>query len=74
MLISDFGFKFNWRRYIEESLSSGNCFIGEGVGDYRIKSMWRNGTAESYKVGRCRLTVSKPVLKTPRVSELEAII
>ena len=36
---------------LEESLSSGTCFIGEGVGDYRIKAMWGNGTAESYKVG-----------------------
>jgi hypothetical protein len=34
---------------LEDSLSSGTCFIGEGVGDYRIKSMWRNTTAESYK-------------------------
>ena len=35
---------------LEESLSSGTCFVGEGVGDYRIKSVWINGTAESYKL------------------------
>jgi hypothetical protein len=28
----------------------------------------------SAEVGRCRLTVSKPVLKAPRVSALEAIL
>jgi hypothetical protein len=35
---------------LKDSLSTGACFIGEGVGDYRVKSKWSNVTAESYKV------------------------
>ena len=33
-----------------------------------------NGLRDAFKVGRCRLTLSKPVLKAPMVSALESII
>ena len=40
--------------------------------DLRFNSKLR-GAEETLKVGRCRMTVSKPVLKAPMVSALEAI-
>jgi len=59
--LSSFAFKFNVRRY------SVVCFIAfafVGVGKF----------ASRFVVGRCRFTVSKPTLKAPMVSALEASI
>ena len=59
---------------LEESLSSGTCFIGEGVGDYRIKSIWGNGTAESYKAGPHMITRRRPLFRSTRAITACAVV
>jgi len=39
-----------------------------------IRIQFRHAPGNLYKVGQCRLTVSKPVIKAPMVSALETII
>ena len=68
--LSNFAFNFNVRRYIEEghvpdvapALDKGGCMDGN------------QSSLAQLTVGRCRLTVSKPVLKAPMVSALETKI
>ena len=57
--LSNFAFNFNLRRY---NLAFAICAPGDGV----------LIPAPYYQVGRCRYTLSKPVLKAPVVSALEA--
>jgi hypothetical protein len=59
MPFSKFAFNFNLRRY---SLDT----------DLRRRTLHWWGAIDLRKVGRCRLTVSKFVLKAPMVSALEA--
>jgi hypothetical protein len=62
-LPSNLAFKFNLRRF--------KTGVEFGVANYHMPCMFRNP-----KVRRCRLTVSKPVLKAkaPMVSALEGTI
>ena len=60
--LSRFAFKCNLRRYMMAIIPA---HIMRSVG---------GGYDNESLVGRCRLTVSKPVLKAPMVSALEAII
>jgi hypothetical protein len=57
--LSEFTFKINLRRYTRE--------VDEDDDDAQTVSV-------PSMVGRCRLTVSKPVLKAPMVSALDPII
>ena len=73
---SDFAFDFNMRRY---AMASANPQYGRGcAGEYHVFDAAREGLMTGggvgAKVGRCRLTVSKPVLKAPMVSALETTI
>ena len=60
ILLSTSAFKFNLRRYTEVSST--------------IEFAAYDASYEAKVVGRCRLTVSKPVLKAPMVSALETTI
>jgi hypothetical protein len=52
-----------------------NAKIAECEEDIKATEKWEHvRTVRRDEVGRCRLTVSKPVLKAPMVSALEAII
>ena len=64
-LISNFGFNFNLSRYTEV------CMILNEAYDVLMDETERKVYDQA---GRCRLTVSKPVLKAPMVSALETII
>jgi len=52
--------------------NSGAYWAWKGGGDQLWENYWNN--SDRTMVGRCRLTVSKPVLKAPMVSALEATI
>ena len=65
--LSNSAFNFNLRRY-----NSGAYWAWKGGGDQLWENYWNN--SDRTMVGRCRLTVSKPVLKAPMVSALEATI
>ena len=64
ILLSTSAFKFSLRRYIEESKFLG----GDLEHTHLVKGL---DFALLNKVGWCRLTASKPVLKVPMISELE---
>ena len=68
-LLSNFAFNFNLRHYIKEDDKGAAA---------RFKPLQLDFKACMFvamaKVGRCRLTVSKPELKARLVSALEAII
>jgi len=61
--LSSFAFNFNLHRYIK---GDGKFFFTQDD-----TKRWQQ---DNYEVGRCRLTVSKPVLKAPMVSALETRI
>jgi len=62
--LSNFAFNFNLRRYTVVKLVDERAAFDLAFFDINMPIM----------VGRCRLTVSKPVLKAPMVSALETII
>ena len=70
-LLSSAAFKFNLRRFnvvVSCPDDAGGRAFGLNV------TLWEWQIADGIKVGRCRLTVSKLVLKAPMVSALETII
>jgi len=71
LLLSSFTFEFNLRRYTKMYLIAHATEEGIVIDLEPIEQgseLLLNG------VGRCRLTVSNPVLKTPLVSALETTI
>jgi hypothetical protein len=60
--LSNFAFNFNLRRYISDRFDVPLIYPGD---------LLRQAAFENPTVGRCRLTVSKSVLKAPMVSALE---
>jgi len=67
ILLSSFAIKFNLRRYTEIAIT----VTLNGV---TVDTVTAKLVADDRVVGRCRLTVSKPVLTAPIVSVLEARI
>ena len=61
--LSIFAFNFNLRRYTKEKA----LVVAEARWSLAMAGV-------NVKVGRCRLTASKPVLKVPTVSALETLI
>ena len=78
----DFASNFNLRRYNEEEdyVSEDDNSRSEASAEaiHEVQATDKKAKEEakysSYEVGRCRLTLSKPVLKAPTVSTLEATI
>ena len=66
ILVSTSAFKFDVRRYMKAAAAA-------TAADLRSAEL-RSAPLAQPAVGRCRLTVSKPVLKAPTVSALEATI
>jgi len=63
--LTNFAFNFNLRRYCWAYATFEEDCVARGVTpDHGVAA----------EIGRCRLTVSKPVLKAPMVSALETII
>jgi hypothetical protein len=62
-LLSSFAFHFNLRRYTTEP----HALIGDATAGHHVLVV-----DPGPMVGRCRLTVSKPVVKAPVISALEA--
>ena len=59
-LPSSFAFKFYLRRFTMAALAAEDSAVCDAAAEFLVR--------------RCRLTVSKPVLKAPMVSALEATI
>jgi len=75
--LSTVAFKFNLRRYNEERQEVADHYLRsvleftDSIDDLERQHRSHAGELE---VGRCRLSVSKPVLQAPMVSALEARI
>jgi len=54
--------------------NKGDAVTGRGLSMPELLNQTQHYSGRVRKVGRCRLTVSKPVLKAPMLSALETII
>jgi hypothetical protein len=81
-LLSSCAFSFNLRRYIKDRQKEQNRMYRTHLTMLMVKEKENEGDRDrmieeqkqKHEVGRCMLIVSKPVLKAPMVSALEATI